>query len=594
MKKYLIGTILVLAALAACNKEVDTPTPVVDNGQEEATPGKVTLTFTAAISDETRTAYDDADYPDQKARWETGDAISVCVTDGHGNYEVDTFTTNDKTTFSGQVTSGFTTIVSGIYPANDIYEGNSMSTYFKVAGNDKDGSVIRINLPDAYTIGSYDNGSNLANSLAFTSADNDTGYAIPMVGKIESNAFTFHHICGALKIEIVDIFNTLTFTTAGQTITGDFELNNNHISIGSQNQSSSTVTFYYGRLSGNPANGERGNRTFYIPVPYGTLSSGAIMAIKNANNVSVFEKTASNNNHGITFNSNVIKIFPALHLNLRNDWSISPDLTGANPKIHFNVTNQTDKYLRLSTTDANLESNFSGSVIEFIEKRINSGSNSTQTGSTTYTFSNTDHEKYYDDGPNKVYIMVNVDSNSKDDRKFNLDYQINRFTVPDPATPSYLAWLGKWSVNNGNNTDNWTITRKGTNKTYTVTGLCGNSSNPKKAEALFNNGNLKFMSQYDFATVKYNNDENTYYISLVGYNQNTNTTIFNSYNPYDLMEASLVSNDTANLVGAEYTYNNITFNFSKYNLLRRASHNASIYNYGTARSLPATMTRVNQ
>ena len=42
MRKHLIGTILVLAALAACNKEVETPAPAVDNGQEEVTPGKVT------------------------------------------------------------------------------------------------------------------------------------------------------------------------------------------------------------------------------------------------------------------------------------------------------------------------------------------------------------------------------------------------------------------------------------------------------------------------------------------------------------------------------------------------------------------------
>lgn len=49
MRKHLIGTILVLAALTACNKEVDTPAPVVDNGQEEVTSGKVTLTFKATI-----------------------------------------------------------------------------------------------------------------------------------------------------------------------------------------------------------------------------------------------------------------------------------------------------------------------------------------------------------------------------------------------------------------------------------------------------------------------------------------------------------------------------------------------------------------
>ena len=516
MKKYLIRTALVLAAITACNKEVETPAPVVDNGQEEVTPGKVTLTFTAAISEETRTTY----AGDRTASWSAGDKITVCLTN-NTDYEIVDFTTADGTTFSGEVDPGYTTIVSGIYPANTNYTSNS-SNYFKITGSNIDGSVIRVNLPNAYTIGSYNNGNNQSNSLTFLAADNDTGYAIPMVGKIEGNAFKFRHICGALKVEIVDIFNTLTFTTAGQTITGDFDLVGNRIAIDTQNQTSSTVTFYYGRLSTNPANRERGNRTFYIPVPDGTLSSGAILAIKNANNVSVFEKTASNNSQGITFNSNVIKKFPALGLNLRSDWSISPDLTGAHPQIHYNVTNQNDKYLRLSTTVANFESNFSGSVIEFIEKRINSGSNTTQTGSTTYTFSTTSIEKYFDDGPNKVYIMVNVDSGTLSDRKFNLDYQIYRYTVPDPATPDYLAWIGKWTVVDDSNSDTWTVARNETNSSYSITGIAKRDNNIIKG--VFDNGSLKLSSQ--LLSEKYNSKD-LYLLcrSASSYYSNTNLLI---------------------------------------------------------------------
>ena len=494
MKKYLIRTALVLAAITACNKEVETPAPVVDNGQEEVTPGKVTLTFTAAISEETRTTY----AGDRTASWSAGDKITVCLTN-NTDYEIVDFTTADGTTFSGEVDPGYTTIVSGIYPANTNYTSNS-SNYFKITGSNIDGSVIRVNLPNAYTIGSYNNGNNQSNSLTFLAADNDTGYAIPMVGKIEGNAFKFRHICGALKVEIVDIFNTLTFTTAGQTITGDFDLVGNRIAIDTQNQTSSTVTFYYGRLSTNPANRERGNRTFYIPVPDGTLSSGAILAIKNANNVSVFEKTASNNSQGITFNSNVIKKFPALGLNLRSDWSISPDLTGAHPQIHFNVTNQSDKYLRLSTSEANFESNYSGSVVEFIEEKLNS-SNNTQTGSTIYPFSTTSIEKYYDDGPEKVYVMVSVDSDSRSDRKFNLDYQIYRYTVPDPATQDYLYWLGNWQVRDDVSStpkqDLWTISRASTNSSYNVSGVFNGTYETAtiNCEALFENGGMKFLSQ---------------------------------------------------------------------------------------------------
>ena len=103
---------------------------------------------------------------------------------------------------------------------------------------------------------------------------------------------------------------------------------------------------------------------------------------------------------------------------------------------------------------------------------------------------------------------------------------------------------------------------------------------------------MQQMSQYDFATVKYSGDDNIYYISLVGYYQNTNNVIYNSYRPYDLMEASLNPDGTASLIGAEHTYNNTTFVFSRYNLLRRTDHTADINTYGSSRYLPATMTRV--
>ena len=469
MRKYLIGTILVLAALAACNKEIETSAPVVDNGQEETTPGKITLTFTATIDEGTRTSYDE----NLQGSWLPNEAISVCVTDRKNNYQTAVFTTEDGETFSGQVPERYTTIVSGVYPANDkhVFDLNN-------------GKVTSVYLSDTYSLGTA----------------NDGGTALPMVGEMEKGVFTFHHICGALKIEVVDIFNTLTFTTASENITGVFNLDNKgRLAMPATNGGGKSVTFNYDRLSTNPALDERLNRTFYIPVPDGTLTPGAKMAIKNANNVSVFEKTASNNN-GITFNSNVIKRFPVLGLNQRNDWTITPDLTGEHPEIHFDLQDQNEKYLRVSTTLDNFNSSYGGSVIKFIEDRINS-TNNTQTGTTTYVFSNADHVKYYDDGPNKVYIMVGVDSDDKNNRKFNLDYQLYSFTVPDPATQDYLYWLGDWAVHDDVSTtpklDLWTITRSSTNSSYTVRGVFNGTyeTTTIKCEALFQNGGMKFLSQ---------------------------------------------------------------------------------------------------
>ena len=68
MRKHLIGTILVLAALAACNKEIDTQTPATVDPVEETPAGKVTLTFKATIGEETRTVYAN----DKTASWAAG------------------------------------------------------------------------------------------------------------------------------------------------------------------------------------------------------------------------------------------------------------------------------------------------------------------------------------------------------------------------------------------------------------------------------------------------------------------------------------------------------------------------------------------
>ena len=116
------------------------------------------------------------------------------------------------------------------------------------------------------------------------------------------------------------------------------------------------------------------------------------------------------------------------------------------------------------------------------------------------------------------------------------------------------------------------------NVSYTVTGLCDNTSNPKKVEAQFVDGKLKFQSQFDFATASYSSG--VFQVSLVAYSGNS--VIINSYTPYDLMEATL-DGDTATLTG---------FTYSKYNLIRRLDHTSSVYAYGKARMLPATMTRV--
>ena len=563
MKKFLIWTALVLAAITACNKEIDTQ--LTSNTPEEPTieAKKVTLTIKASIEAETRTAYEN----DQKATWQVDDKITVCVTNSsHSDfllYDLKAEIVNDELVFAGQVDENYTTVVSGIYPANPVYKGESMGTYFG-----SDGSVIGVNLPDTYDL----------------DTDNDTGRYIPMVGAMDENDnFVFHHICGALKITVVDIFNALTFTTAGEKIAGLFSLNSDgHIALNTAAETATdNVTFNYDRLSTNPDYGERGNRTFFIPVPYGDLADGATMALKKSDGTTVYEKTTS---RSITFSNKIMRM-SALCLQTPSGWSnsVTEGATAADKgKYTFRVPTGTE-YVYLFTPLSKFKENYHESVAEFIEKKALT--NTTYTTSGNKPMSETmDH--YY----GQEYVVLTCAITKVDGkRRITFDHCLLYYQFP---TEDYLKWIGDWSVEDPNgDTDTWTITRKETNVSYTVIGLCGNTTNPKKVEALYDEGSLKFMSQFDFTTVTYK-DGTTYLLSLIGYKENTGTTIYNAYNPYELMGAQFTDNNVANLTGFEFNYQNTTFNFSKYNLSRKIDHESTPSAYGTARYLPATMTRV--
>ena len=508
MRKHLIGTILVLAALAACNKEVETPAPVVDNGQEEVTPGKVTLTFKAAIDEETRTTYEN----DKIAHWAEGDAISVCVTDGT-NYEIVDFTTTNGTDFTGTVTEGYTTIVSGVYPANNQHVFT-------------DGAVTSVYLPKEYNLFDLDDEGNPISSF------NDTGIALPMVGEMKKkdgvDTFTFHHICGALKITVVDIFNALTFTTSGEKITGSFPLTSDGRITMSEGGSGSTVTFNYDRLPREEGYvGERENRTFYIPVPFGTVTAGATMALKSSNDKVVFEKTTSGN---ITFDSKVIKRLPKLELTKPAGWYVSLDMSGSSPKLTYTVPGN-QLYIRTWTTKETFDRDFHGSVAEWLEKRVQSSSNSTFSSSSTKTVEKT-VDQYLDESSPKVYLMVGVDNTDNKVRKTNLNF-CKVEVLPELPSDDYNRWIGTWEVLDSQTSpkkNNWTISSRLPNHTYNIKGIGSATAIICEAQFNSNTGNLVIQSQENIWII--NNSEGDRMISLYGRTGNT----FNR-GVYDIMSA---------------------------------------------------------
>lgn len=545
MRKHLIGTILVLSALAACNKEIDTQTPSTVDPVEETPAGKVTLTFKATIGEETRTTYAN----DQTASWAAGDKISVRVTDGT-NFETAEFSTTDGETFTGQVTDGYTTIVSGVYPAdeNHVFSG---------------GSVQSVYLPDTYDLGTA----------------NDGGIALPMVGEMKKkngvDTFTFHHICGALKIEIVDIFNALTFTTA-ETITGSFELNaDGRIEIPA-NGAGSTVTFNYGRLSTNPTVGERKNRTFYIPVPLGTVSAGATMALKNSSDKVVFEKTTSGN---IAFNSKVIKRLSAITLNTPSEWRNYVTLANLSQKGKYSVhVSEGTSWVYTFLSKNDFDSSYHGSVAEFIEEKALN--NTVRTQSTTFTMSKT-----MDNYAGGEYVLLSCAVVMVgDDRHITFDNYLLNYQFPNE---DYLKWIGKWTLPYSDKNDTWTISANQIGHSYYVSGLCGTTSSAFKVEGLLTeNGSLLFKTQRGFGQTTYNG----YDTSLNLYRRKTETGSANSTDDVDLMLATLETENSATLApsNASYPYYTIIGSYTN-----STGENKSV-RFGSTRNASNSLTLVTE
>ncbi|MBQ2466564.1 MAG: cyclic nucleotide-binding domain-containing protein, partial [Lachnospiraceae bacterium] len=527
MKKYLIRTVLVLAAITACNKEVETH--VVDNGQEEVTPGMVTMTFTAAMGEETRTAYPD----DKTGKWVVGDQITVCVTkdvtDGEQrDYKLYNFTatgmSGELMEFSGSVKDGYTTIVSGIYPVSNktvLDDGEVVSNHVFTAG-----AVTSVYLPDTYNLGTA----------------NDGGIALPMVGEMvvpegsETPTFTFHHICGALKIEVIDIFNALTFTTA-ESITGNFPLNSEGRIAIPANGSGSTVTFNYDRLATNIAGDERGNRTFYIPVPDGTLTAGATMALKKGNDLTtVFEKSISSN---VVFasNINVIKRLPKIGFNTPEGWAIDIIDGNVGQKITINYTFPAGTYYaRFLVKKSTFINTYEGSVAKLIEKKLpelSTFSNNTYNGSNVETYF---AEKDY------ISFMIGVipsdpsNLSDKTGRLITFEYCKLEYSFEEP-TQAFQNWIGKWSVTEDATdpkTDTWTISTKKANSTYIIKGIAGKTAIAAEGVYSAADASLTLLSQPEIGTLS------GHKVSLLRRNNNTSGTIAISNGEY-FGEADLLS-----------------------------------------------------
>lgn len=420
MRKHLIGTILVLAALAACNKEVDTQTPATVDPVEETPAGKVTLTFKATIGEETRTVYAN----DKTASWAAGDKISVCLTDSE-SYEVVDFTTEDGITFTGDVNPGYTTPVSAIYPANEVYTTYAWNSYF----SQENGSVTAVRLADGYELGSAD----------------DPGKFIPLIGSYDGKKMEFHHFCSTMKVTLTNIPDDaayFTFATNKQKLVSDFSLTGGRMGLVSQEDDVDTSVYF----EFEP--GSLTTRSFYIPVPDGTLAANSYVALQDGGGADLFKKRiTSSPTFGLNANEkDAIRILPEVACWTRKeDWNASYLREELNSSTH-NVNSIVEVAIPENTKyqyymyDA---SNFDETYDSFADYFISSQFDTDRGARTTYSQPRT--IKYQKKVPGDYYFLIyGVDAN----KKFTGEYNIINITIPEFITPE------GWSISIDENFSN--------------------------------------------------------------------------------------------------------------------------------------------
>lgn len=656
-KNAVIGASLLLLALAACTREKETL----------PADGFVKMRFTAVVDDgSTRTAYEN----DKTAAWVAGDAISVYVTDGSEG-QVVTFTAGEDLTFEGNVPAGYTTIVAGAYPADAAHT-------FDATG------VKTLNFPASYTL----------------AAGADPASVLPLAGTYADGVMTFRHPAGALKFTIDNVPATAVrfrFTAAGQKVNGSFAMDPALDDTVVDAEKSVDINF--------PA--AEGSRSFYVPMPAGELAAGAAIALYDAENNLLFQKSVP---QALTVSKNVIKRIAAvetwkkneqwLATYLRDVYSTSTKKVGSYVQVsgttgphdiylstktyfesHYHsiesfltssyipnkkasgtapkTKDATYNYNRLSPgvytaiiygLDENY--NFTGeyNLIEFevpeftqpddwhltydpdyrvngeihpaIHVQVPAGTSYSTSNMTKEQFLNnyggdavaylwtrltatttirtsTDINLYFNslDETDYVYIVYGVHEREQEDGNRTLTYEYAlleySYTKPsDEPTEAYAAWIGKWSVADGTNTDTWTISADKNNETYSISGLVGRTSSSFVVAGFLNeDGTLQLNAQRDIRTFNSKmSDGNTYEVSLALFGRKEASGSFYTYqtNPYPLLKATLDdAGNTATLAPAGSSYLYYTFVASYVN----ANGESKWAGYGT-RPANATMTRI--
>jgi hypothetical protein len=377
-KISVIGASLLLLAVASCSREKDiTPAD-----------GFVKMSFKAVV-DETRTAYEN----DKTVSWVAGDAISVYVTNGTDGQVVN-FTAGEDLTFEGNVPAGYTTIVAGAYPADAAHT-------FDATG------VKTLHFPASYTL----------------AAGADPASVLPLAGTYANGVMTFRHPAGALKFTIDNVPATAVrfrFTAAGQKVNGSFAMDPALAASEVESEQSVDITF--------PA--AEGSHAFYVPMPAGELAAGAAIALYDAENNLLFQKSVP---QALTVSKNVIKRIAAVETWKKNEaWQakyLRDEYSSSAKKVYSKVriSGTTGKYGLYLATRSTFDSKYGSAegflASNYIPERKAAGTNPyTSNAIINYTKMSSGQ---------KVIIIYGVD----DDYNFTGEYNLVEFEVPEFFTP---------------------------------------------------------------------------------------------------------------------------------------------------------------
>ena len=392
-KISVIGASLLLLALGSCSRE------------KEVTPadGFVKMRFTAVVG-ETRTAYEN----DKTASWVAGDAISVYVTNGTDG-QVVTFTAGEDLTFEGSVPAGYETIVAGAYPADAAHTFNA------------DGVSV-LHLPGTYNLDEGD----------------DPASVLPLAGTYADGVMTFRHPAGALKFTIDNVPATAVrfrFTAAGQKVNGSFAMDPALAATEVEAEQAVDITF--------PAT--EGSHAFYVPMPAGELAAGASIALYDAENNLLFQKTVP---QALTVSKNVIKRIAAVETWKKNeDWQVKYiynlyNKTAEKVYSYVNFSGMTGLYDMSLSTKSYFDSHF-GSIEGFLTSDVIP--NRKASGTTPKSGDKNYYYNRFTPGGSYVMVVYGVDENYNFTGEYNLvEFEVPEFTQPEDW---HLTFKPSYNVN---------------------------------------------------------------------------------------------------------------------------------------------------